>query len=578
MKFIYNKLSTIISYFIIILSIFNYSCDEDEFLKEVPLGFYSPENSYITYDNFISAVNNFYYLFRQEFYTSRDVFNSPRATIVGTDISGSGNEPADLPNLLTPTSDFVYLAFWKPSYQIIYDANVILGRSESEDVELTTLQKTEIQAEARFFRGYMYKMLGNIYGGVPIVLEETTEPKRNYERSTREEVYQQSVEDLKFAAENLPDIRNAEDYRINNLAAYHALAEAYLSLGEWDNAITAASMVINHPDMNLMTERFGSRVNDAYNDNFPWASGGDPYWDLFRLGNQNRSTGNTEAIWVIQFAFNVPGGSEGGYRWETCSGPRTWRLKVTNNNGKTQNLIPAANTYYGGRGAGQTRPSSYFYYYIWQQSGWDQDIRNSSYNIIRDVKVNNPASDYNGKWVFKENSPIVLKVADDTLRDWFPIIAKISSMGDHPKEVWLEDQSVFGSISAVGGPTNTTYADIYRMRLAETYLIRAEAYLGKNDLINAANDINVVRSRASAPDVLDSQIDIDYILDERARELTFEENRLQTLTRLGILVERNNRYNEYFKYYNHQNLWPIPFSEIEKNSEAELTQNPGYQN
>ncbi len=51
---------------------------------------------------------------------------------------------------------------------------------------------------------------------------------------------------------------------------------------------------------------------------------------------------------------------------------------------------------------------------------------------------------------------------------------------------------------------------------------------------------------------------------------------METLLRLGLLVERNNKYNPQFDFYDYQNLWPIPFSEIEKNTEAVLEQNPGY--
>ena len=99
---------------------------------------------------------------------------------------------------------------------------------------------------------------------------------------------------------------------------------------------------------------------------------------------------------------------------------------------------------------------------------------------------------------------------------------------------------------------------------------------GTGDKVNAAADINMIRSRAQAPPVTPDEVDIDYILDERARELMFEGNRMQTLCRLGLLVERNRKYNTLFDLYDHQNLWPIPYSEIQKNTEAELTQNPGY--
>ena len=555
---------------------FFFSCNFETYIEEVPLDFYAPENSFITYDNFEAAIYNMYSTFRAEFYQVRDAFRSPRVTLTCTDIITYDQNTADFPDLLTPHSDWVYTAFWQPCYQMIYDANVIIGRSDAEKSELTEEQKTLVKAEARFFRGYCYKMLADIHGGVPITLEETTEPKRDYVRATRDEVYQQSVEDLKFAAENLRSITETDDARVSNLAAYHALAEAYLCLKDYDNAIAAASVTINDPATALMTERFGSRVNSSPVPGVPWANGGDVYWDLFRKGNQNRSSGNTESLWVIQFARNVLGGyddaelNNGGYRWETCSSPRTWRIKV---DGKA--FLPSANAYYGGRGAGQMKPSLYFYNKIWQDSGWDQDLRNADYSIIRDLIVNDPTSPHYGEWIIKDQL-VNFKTKDDTCRDFFFLVAKILTMGDFPPELWLADQTVPGSITMEGGPSNTTYANIYRIRLAETYLVRAEAYLGKNDKINAANDINMVRRRAMAPDVAPDDVDIDYILDERARELAFEENRMETLCRLGKLVERNRLYNTLNDLYDHQNLWPIPYSEIQKNTEAELTQNPGY--
>lgn len=552
-----------------------FSCNNEELLNEVPIDFYAPENSYVSYDNFEASVYNLYKDFRSSFYQTRDAFRPPRVTMTCTDMITYDQNTADFPDLLNQHSDWVYTAFWKPCYQMIFDANVIIGRSDAEISELSEEQKTLVQAEARFFRGYCYKMLADIHGGVPITLEETTEPRRDYVRATRDEVYQQSVADLKFAAENLPDITATDDARVSNLAAYHALAEAYLCLKDYDNAISAASVTINDPATALMTERFGSRVNDEPVPGVPWANGGDVYWDLFRKGNQNRASGNTESLWVIQFAHNITGGSDsgdnnGGYRWETCSGPRTWRIKV---DGKA--FLPTANTYYGGRGAGQMKPSIYYYNQIWLDSGWDTDIRNADYNIIRDLMVNDPNSPHFGQWLFKDNLHN-LQTKDDTCRDYFHIVAKIMSMGDHPAELFLADQTVPGSITMEGGPANTTYANIYQIRLAETYLVRAEAYLGKGDKVNAANDINAVRSRSQAPDVSTDEVDIDYILDERARELAFEENRLQTLCRLGKLVERNRLYNTLNDLYDHQNLWPIPYSEIQKNTEAELVQNPGY--
>jgi len=108
-------------------------------------------------------------------------------------------------------------------------------------------------------------------------------------------------------------------------------------------------------------------------------------------------------------------------------------------------------------------------------------------------------------------------------------------------------------------------------------LFRAEAHLGAGNAAAAADDINVVRSRSNAEPVMAGQVDIDYILDERLRELHLEVFRAMTLRRLGR-IDRARTYNPIFgaSIRDHHNLWPIPFSEIELNTESPLEQNPGY--
>ncbi|WP_345673078.1 RagB/SusD family nutrient uptake outer membrane protein, partial [Streptomyces phyllanthi] len=122
------------------------------------------------------------------------------------------------------------------------------------------------------------------------------------------------------------------------------------------------------------------------------------------------------------------------------------------------------------------------------------------------------------------------------------------------------------------------YRDQYLLRLPETYLLRAEAYLGKGDQVDAAADINVVRNRSKATPVAPGKVTIDYILDERARELVYEEPRRVTLHRVGKLVERVRKYNTLNKdeIKDYHGLWPIPFSEIEANKDVQMVQNPGY--
>jgi starch-binding outer membrane protein, SusD/RagB family len=84
------------------------------------------------------------------------------------------------------------------------------------------------------------------------------------------------------------------------------------------------------------------------------------------------------------------------------------------------------------------------------------------------------------------------------------------------------------------------------MRLAETYLLRAEAYPGLNNTTAAAADINVVRASANASAVVPAKVTIDYILDERLRELGVEERRMLALMRLGKWVERTRKCNLFY--------------------------------
>jgi hypothetical protein len=125
------------------------------------------------------------------------------------------------------------------------------------------------------------------------------------------------------------------------------------------------------------------------------------------------------------------------------------------------------------------------------------------------------------------------------------------------------------------------YKDFIMMRLGETYLLLAEAQLKQSKLTEAAATINILRARANASPILPSDVTLDFILDERARELLAEENRRMTLARTGKLAERVLNLNSSYqgqgasiKPYNM--LMPIPQSEIDLNKNAVLEQNPGY--
>jgi hypothetical protein len=128
-------------------------------------------------------------------------------------------------------------------------------------------------------------------------------------------------------------------------------------------------------------------------------------------------------------------------------------------------------------------------------------------------------------------------------------------------------------------PNNGTFIqDFYVYRFSETYLILAEALLMQNDKNGAATYINMVRERAGAPDISAADVTIDFILDERGRELWGEVPRRVDLYRTGKYLERTRLYNPEAgpNLMEKHTLLPIPQSEIDRNSGSVLEQNPGW--
>lgn len=564
----------IISFLLLLcLTIFN-SCDEEAILDEIPLDFASPENSFITVDDFNSAI---YALYERARTILSGGEHRPLDYLYGTDLGFNGAQQLNVRfgsylATLTPQSTPAEY-HWQEYYKIISSANVILNRIG--DSKMTEPQKIRIEAEAKLFRGLSYRNLAHLYGGVPIELEEVGAPKTDYTRASRTAVYEQAAADLEFAAQNLPGIAEVADGQVSKLAAYHILAEVYVALERWQDAINAASTVIDDPNTALMTERFGSRTNDP----------GDVYWDLFRRNNQNRSSGNTEGIWVWQQEIDVPGGALSSNSRNSTSAqlerdhaPRPWSFKYSDPSGVNPFLSLGVSDYTGGRGIGRFRGTDHFNYGIWAGKNWD-DMRNSEYNFVRDVAFNNPASEWYGQMI-SDHLELFQQTNDDTIRFFYPYQSKVTTPGNHPPELFVDPELKTLNASATG----STYTDQYHIRLAETYLLRAEARLGNGNAAGAAADINVVRGRANAEPVSPGEVDIDYILDERMRELGVEEKRRLTLNRLGLLYERTNRFcngnpvsaNFGVDVQPYHNLFPIPFSEIESNTGAVLEQNPGY--
>lgn len=536
------------------------SCSKS-FLDEETKSFFSTDNAFKTEKDFEASVNNLYALVRAEFYTVNDFM--PFQYIYRTDVAFEIT--VTTPNLSAEIAPTGFPgSHWTALYKIVAEANTILGRLPASEV--SEAAQVQFEAKAKFFRGFAYRSLAYLFGGVPLVLEEITGEKTDFVRASKKEVLTQVIDDLTFAAANLPGITAVKDGEISNLAAQHLLSEVYLADGQYQEAVTAATAVIDDPNTDLMKARFGASVS---------VPGKDVYWDLFQPKNQNRKTaGNTEGIWVIQIETDVQGGSgstsggsqSGVYSLERVHAPFVRDLRI---NGVSVFRWPVGD-YTGGRGVGFLAPSLYFMDTVWQ-SDFNNDIRNANHNFVRDFVANNPGSPLFGQVISTKNPPAGVTVPS---RVFYPYQSKATTPFNHPASLYA-NAATFELKSTAGG----TYRDEYLFRLAETYLLRAEAYLGLGNTGDAAKDINVVRTRAQANPVLPGNVNIDYILDERMREFGVEEKRMLTLMRLGKFYDRVKQHNPFYgiQMQPHYNLWPIPQPEIERNRGAVLEQNPGYQ-
>jgi hypothetical protein len=552
------------------------SCSEDV-LDEIPLDFLAPENAYNTLPGIRQGITGLHFSVRQRWFYGTDQDAGAIIKGLGSDIAYHGEDPNSTRFMCNyvnyVTSENGYLRnFWVWNYELIQRANVLVEGINNADPTIwsSDAQKNAFMAEALFFRAFAYRILVSTYGDVPLVTEVIKGAKTDFTRTPKAEVYAQMEEDLLYGTTNLP-APGAEEApgRITQGAAWHMLSECYLTQNKFQQAADAASEVIDGYSYALMTQRFGDRQNVVFGE-------GDPYYDLFAYGNQTLGI-NTEAIWVVQVEPppTIGGGSVEGNR---TFGPAYFRTGNTPD-GKIAfrgELVAGKYTGYSdtlGRPVAWVHPTNYAAYDIWR-SDWNNDVRNAKYNIKRDFYYDNPESSFNKKKInlLVDYASFYAAGTRDAMRD--------SCQYLYPYWMKFADPCHYFIDPTRSGGGND-HKDRYAIRLAETILLRAEAYIGLGQLDLAAADINLVRSRANANPVDPADVDIDYLLDERARELYGEEWRHITLRRVGKLYERirdlnNNPKNPGLNIQAHHILWPIPQTQIDLNIDAEFPQNPGY--
>ena len=536
------------------------SCDMD-LLDEKPPHIITAETLYTTLTGFEAGLNGLYAQVRREkepgigshqlmgalfFYgTDNAVTNHwTDGMALIAEYWGDQNNPQN--------EDIHFVFVWL--YNVINAANTIINRAELEGVDWSggsgspEENKNRVVAEARAIRAWAYRHLTYGWGDVPLTLEESSGStvRTDWERTPKVQVMQQIIDDLEYAEAHVgvePSLRG----RITKGAVQHYLAEMYLAMKDYNNALTYANKVISNPAYKLITERYGSKADKP----------GVPFMDMFQDGNTNREEGNSEALWVFQFGLRITGG--GGSLVRRVHSSRFWNISV----GGVRPLQHTLDR--GGLGYARTSMTK------WALDLYEpQDDRFSEHAIRKffvygDAQTNAPYQ--------ADILPPGKQYGDTLFLDW----SRDITFTARARSNWPFSRKFQGT-----DPTNMnenwSHIDYVYLRLGETYLIKAEAeyYLGKvND---AVNTINVLRRRSNASEITANQLSLDFILDERSRELVMEEHRRWTLLRTKKFVERTKAHNGNGGAHvtARDTIYPIPQAVIDANITKPMPQNPGW--
>ncbi len=638
-KFKKHALSAAMLVSILSGSLFFGGCSKD-FLEPDPLNFYEPTTTFST-ETGLQAVLAMCDRHIRQYWTSYE--NRNISVPIGTEYAFSElSVPAktddaglfdDVATKLTPTSGAGYDAgdwhnyFWDETYNGIKYANTVCTFIDKVE-GLPEATKNAYLGRAYFHRSFRYLALVFQYGDVPLVTKILEVPKQNYKSTKKEAILDMITKDMEFAVEWVPEQKNMTyNGMVNKGACRMLLIKCYLATGQWQKAKDQADILIDQSGYSLMKNNFGTFVN-TYSPQ-TWTVTRNVIWDLHRpenklisankeviLGMPNR--GATAEAMIEFLTMRIFGPSyTSGSDLKTPDGKQAVVNYARNNGNYRQNYdyIRAI-----GRGIGTWRSTRFATHDMWRVNGLDDngDLRHSSavgnWGRMDSIKYNDPSSTWFGKKLLFRHPTTNVLLCTDSLRVWF----------DWPQyKIYLHDviNEANQGANQFNGATNGGNADWYLYRLAEAYLLRAEAKFYMGDAAAAAADVNEVRKRAGCTQLY-TTVTIGDIMNERARELYLEEWRHTELSRVSYCLAKSGKPDEWgntydvntydkqdgtdavggsywyqrvikYGFYNkgpiavrprtinyrmdkHNLYYPIPESAITANNKGKLSQNFGY--
>lgn len=527
-------------------------------LDEENLSGITDETLYTTPKGFETLVNAAY-SYQRWWYGKERGFNMAET---GTDLwtNGAGDVYPDLTTYQNlQATNGALQEVWANFYKAINVCNAGIARIGNSGMEeALQVQRT---AEFRFLRAFYYYHIVETWGGVHLSTEETVGVVTEARKSTEEEFYQLIIEDLLFAVENLA--ATTADYgRATKPAAEAFLARVYLTRGMNAEASTLAKKVISDYGFALLPN----------------------YGDLWKMDHLQ----NSEIVYAVNYSSNLndndaqdanvyPDGDDRG----SSSAHLLFIMKYDDQPGVIRSLEY-------GRPFNRYQPSRYLLYLFDE----DMDSRfDASFQNIWYCNEPNAASRPAGMnvgdtavFISKYAVPAAERSAKNyTIYDDGDIYNADGSSKNRLRYISLKK-----FLDDTRGSTNEAQSvrDAFVIRLAEMYFIAAEAAFNMGNSNEAASYLNTIRERAAKEgheqemEISASDVSLDFILEERAREFAGEQLRWFDLKRTGKLKENLQNYNPhastYFKDYHL--LRPIPQNQLDAvTNKDEFTQNAGYQ-
>ncbi len=508
------------------------------------------ETVFTTPEGFESLVNAAY-AYQRWWYGKEEGYSMSE---MGTDLwmSGAGDTFPDLMKYINlQGGNAAIQSEWKALYSAVNVCNAGIER-----IDLANLNdnvKAVRLAELRFLRAFYYWHILETWGGVHLTTTETSGIVTTANKTSVEEFYALIESDLLAAIKSLP--RTTTDYgRVTAPAARSFLSRVYLSHGKYKEANDYALSVING--------NYGFELLKNYGD----------LWSMANLKNK-------EVVYAVNYSTNLALNDIAdkilnplGHNRGSNNGHLLFLMKYDTETAMQRDLT-------NGRPFNRYMPTRFLLdLYSEGDSRYEGSFKEVffSNNPTATIKLGDTAVYATRRNMIGTTKPF--KIYD---RNYiYATDGKVKDQLRYPSLIKFLDPTRPSSNEAQSA------RDVFVIRYAELYLNAAEAQINLGNRDSAAHWVNIIRGRAAKSGseekmkVSASQMTLDFILDERAREFAGEQIRWFDLKRTGKLIERVKAHNPDIADYiqDYHKVRPIPQAQLDAIvNKDEFTQNEGYQ-